>query len=78
MLDLGDASAAAVAWDRTAATSRAEAAVEKLMDAMVASMGRKRALRRDDRDRLKDTLGALSLELYATYRDDPEARLRIS
>lgn len=78
MLDLGDAAAPVVAWDRTAATPQATAAVEKLTEAMVASMDRRRAFRRADLGRLTDALGSLSLELYATYRNNPKARLRIS
>jgi hypothetical protein len=48
------------------------------MDSMVASMNRKRALRKDDRARLAETVESLALELYAARRSGDSGTLRLS
>lgn len=64
-----DDSAPPLSWSRAPISKPASQAVEFLFLELETSEQRKRALRKDDRERLMATMSAMSLELYAAQRD---------
>ena len=59
-------------WDRTSSAPGWPSAVDDFLALLEASEPRRRARRSVDRERLRETLGAMLLGLYGAYKADPE------
>ena len=65
-------------WDRTSSAPGWPSAVDDFLALLEASEPRRRARRSVDRERLRETLGAMLLGLYGAYKADPEQWLGYS
>lgn len=65
-------------WDRTCDSPNWEAALDHLLGMLEAAESRRRARRIADKARLRSSLGAMLLGLYATWKGDPQRWLAYS